>query len=210
METFMEDCGLPLVLASASPRRKALLASMGIEFEVIISNVKEVDIGATPTTLVEENATNKCNEVISRLSYPAVVISADTLVFCDGEVLSKPCNLNEARSMLQRLSGNTHQVITGIAVANTADGRKACGSETTDVTFRTLTEEEINTFIRVVNPIDRAGAYTVDGPGSLLVSRYDGCYYNVLGLPIVRLDKLLRKVGVFLFKRIRDDHAIFL
>lgn len=206
----MEDCKLPLVLASASPRRHSLLSSLGVEFEVIVSYAKEIDEGASPTTLVEENALAKCEEVSSRLAYPAVVISADTLVFCDGEVLSKPQDIDEARSMLLRLSGNTHQVITGIAVANTADGRKARGSETTDVTFRTLTEEEIETFIQVVKPIDRAGAYTVDGPGSLLVSRYDGCYYNVLGLPIVRLDKLLRKVGVFLFQRIHADKAKFL
>ncbi len=206
----MEDCKLPLVLASASPRRRSLLASIGIDFEVIVSYAEEVDEGASPTTLVEENACAKCEEVASRLAYPAVIISADTLVFCDGEVLSKPRDIEEARDMLRRLSGNTHQVITGIAVANTADGRKTRGSETTDVTFRPLTDEEIETFVHVVNPIDRAGAYTVDGPGSLLVSRYDGCYYNVLGLPIVRLDKLLRKVGVFLFQRINASQAKFL
>jgi len=206
----MEDCKLPLILASASPRRRSLLSSIGIDFEVIVSYAKEIDAGASPTTLVEENAWAKCEEVTSRVAYPAVVIAADTLVFCDGEVLSKPQDVDEARSMLQRLSGNTHQVITGIAVANTADGRRARGSETTDVTFRTLSDEEIETFIQVVNPIDRAGAYTVDGPGSLLVSRYDGCYYNVLGLPIVRLDKLLRKVGVFLFQRINAGKAKFL
>ncbi len=206
----MEDCKLPLVLASASPRRRFLLSSLGIDFEVVVSYAEERDEGNSPTAIVEENAVAKCEEVVSRLAYPAVVISADTLVFCDGEVLSKPQDIDEARSMLQRLSGNTHQVVTGIAVANTADGRRARGSETTDVTFRNLTEEEMETFIRVVNPVDRAGAYTVDGPGSLLVSRYDGCYYNVLGLPIVRLDKLLRKVGVSLFQRIDPTKAKFL
>lgn len=206
----MEDCKLPLILASASPRRQSLLSSIGVDFEVIVSYVKEIDEGGAPATLVEENACAKCEEVISRVAYPAVIISADTLVFCDGEVLSKPQDIDEARSMLRRLSGNTHQVITGIAVANTADGRRARGSEITDVTFRSLSDEEIETFIRVVNPIDRAGAYTVDGPGSLFVSRYDGCYYNVLGLPIVRLDKLLRKVGVFLFQRINARKAKFL
>jgi len=206
----MEDCKLPLILASASPRRHSLLASLGVDFEVMVSSAKEIDEGISPTSIVEENATAKCEEVASRLAYPAVIISADTLVFCDGEVLSKPQDIEEARSMLYRLSGNTHQVVTGIAVANTADGRKARGSETTDVTFRSLTDEEIETFVQVVNPLDRAGAYTVDGPGSLLVSRYDGCYYNVLGLPIVRLDKLLRKVGVSLFQRINAEKAKFL
>ncbi len=206
----MEDCGLPLVLASASPRRRALLASLGVEFEVVPSVVDEVDYGDSPTTIVERNALAKCEDVARRLSYPSVVISADTLVFLEGEVLSKPKDLSDAKRILRLLSGNTHQVITGLAILNTRDGRVVQGSEITDVTFRPLTEEEIDIFVGVVNPLDRAGAYTVDGPGSLLVSRYDGCYYNVLGLPLVRLDKLLRKVDVNLFSRIRKERATFL
>ena len=206
----MVDCGLPLVLASASPRRKALLASLGIDFEVIPSQASEIDYGNSPTEIVERNALIKCEEVVKRLTYPAVVISADTLVFLEGEVLSKPKDFADAKRILRLLSGNTHQVITGLAVINTKDKKKFQGSETTDVTFRSLSDEEIETFIKIVNPLDRAGAYTVDGPGSLLVSRYDGCYYNVLGLPLVRLDKLLRKAEVNLFSRMRRDKATFL
>lgn len=206
----MEDCNLPLVLASASPRRRALLASLGVQFEVYPSEVKEIDDGDSPSAIVERNALLKCEDVVKKINYPAVVISADTLVFLEGEVLSKPKDLQDAKRILKMLSGNTHQVVTGIAVINTADNRKAQGSETTDVTFRQLNDEEIEKFVEIVHPLDRAGAYTVDGPGSLLVSRYDGCYYNVLGLPIVRLDKLLRKVGVNLFSRISKDRAKFL
>lgn len=206
----MNDCGLPIVLASASPRRRALLASLGVEFEVMPSSAEEKEDGHSPEELVIHNARAKCKDVANRLTGPSVVIGADTLVICGDRVLSKPSDKDSARSMLRMLSGRTHCVFTGIAVLNMKDGRKAEGFEVTEVTFRTLSEEEIDTFIRVVQPLDRAGAYTVDGPGSLLVSRYNGCYYNVLGLPIVKLDDLLREVGVLLFTRIRSEQAIFL
>ncbi len=112
--------------------------------------------------------------------------------------------------MLRRLSGRTHQVVTGIACADTGTGVLVHGSETTDVTFRELCEGEIARFVETVQPLDRAGAYTVDGPGSLLVARYDGCYQNVLGLPIVRLDLLLRELGFNLFDHLDPERAVFL
>ncbi len=201
---------IPLVLASASPRRRALLAALGLEFEVITSDAAENDEGAVPAAIVEANARAKRDDVARKLTHPAVIIAADTLVFLDEHVLSKPADPEEARAMLRRLSGNTHQVVTGIAVVNTETGQTAEGAETTDVTFRTLAESEITRFVDIVNPLDRAGAYTVDGPGSLLVARYDGCYQNVLGLPIVKLDKLLRLIGLRLFDRIQPRLARFL
>ena len=112
--------------------------------------------------------------------------------------------------MLRQLSGNTHQVITGLALLDMTTGKKVMGAETTDVTFRKLSDAEIQRFVDIVNPVDRAGAYTVDGPGSLLVARYDGCFQNVLGLPIVKLDKLLRQLDVHLFTRMQPEKASFL
>lgn len=199
-----------IVLASASPRRRALLESLGLALEVVVSDAPEVDAGSVPAAIVEANARAKRDAVMARLDRPAVVIAADTLVFLEEQVLSKPADLDEARGMLRRLSGNTHQVVTGLAVADTATGRRAEGSETTDVTFRPLQDAEIERFVGIVRPLDRAGAYTVDGPGSLLVARYDGCYQNVLGLPMVRLDKLLRQIGVELFSLMDGDRAKFL
>ncbi len=199
-----------IVLASASPRRRALLESLGLALEVVVSDAPEVDAGSVPAAIVEANARAKRDAVMARLDRPAVVIAADTLVFLEEQVLSKPADLGEARGMLRRLSGNTHQVVTGLAVADTATGRCAEGSETTDVTFRPLQDAEIERFVGIVRPLDRAGAYTVDGPGSLLVARYDGCYQNVLGLPMVRLDKLLRQIGVELFSLMDGDRAKFL
>lgn len=199
-----------IVLASASPRRRALLAALGVVYESVTSDAPEIDAGPSPAGIVEANAIRKRDDVAAKLNAPAVVIAADTLVFLDEHVLSKPADAAEARRMLERLSGRTHQVLTGIAIIDTATGKTATGHETTDVTFRNLTGEEIARFVEIVNPIDRAGAYTVDGPGSLLVARYDGCYMNVLGLPIVRLDLLLREVDVRLFDRMHPSRAVFL
>ncbi len=200
----------PLVLASASPRRRALLAALGVDFDVVTSDAEEVFDGPTNAGIVETNAIAKRDDVAARLEGPSVVIGADTLVFLDHHILGKPANTDEAKAMLRTLSGKTHQVLTGIAVADMSSGREAVASETTDVTFRTLSEDEIDRFCDIVNPVDRAGAYTVDGPGSLLVAGYRGCYQNVLGFPMVRLDLLLREIGVSLFARMRPDRASFL
>ncbi|GMU94476.1 MAG: Maf-like protein [Candidatus Hydrogenedentota bacterium] len=199
-----------IVLASASPRRKALLAALGIDFEVLPSHVREIDEGESPVEIVVANARRKRDDVASRAGGPAVVIAADTLVFLDDRVLSKPRDLEEARAMLRRLSGRTHQVVTGVAVIDTGSGSTAEGSETSQVKFRALSDEEIAHFVHAVRPIDRAGAYTVDGPGSLLVERYEGCFQNVLGLPIVRLDQLLREVGYNLFDLMDGGKSVFL
>ena len=198
-----------VVLASASPRRKALLAALGLTVEVMASDVAETADGS-PADAVIANACAKRDDVAKRLSEPALVIGADTLVALDVHVFGKPADAAEARRMLAQLAGKTHQVYTGAAVVDTATGRAAEGVERTDVTFRALSDGEIDRFVEAVNPLDRAGAYTVDGPGSLLVERYDGCYQNVLGLPTVRLDRLLRQVGHDLFKLMDGARATFL
>jgi septum formation protein len=199
-----------IVLASASPRRKELLSDLGINAAVVPSSVEEMLNAASPASLVRRNARAKRDDVAARITGPAVVIAADTLVFLRGQVLAKPVNLDEARAMLRRLSGKTHQVVTGVAVCDTARGRKAEGHETTKVTFRRLSSREIDRFVDAVRPLDRAGAYTVDGPGSLLVRRYDGCFQNVLGLPIGRLDAVLRRIGLSLFDLMDPARARFL
>jgi len=198
-----------IVLASASPRRQALLAALGLAFEVIVSDAREIFEG-TPADIVVVNARAKRDDVVRWLDAPALVIAADTLVFLGEHVLGKPADSAEACAMLSRLSGNTHQVLTGISILDTHTGKSAEGFESTDVTFRALTHAEIQRFVHSVNPVDRAGAYTVDGPGSLLVARYAGCYQNVLGLPIVRLDLLLREIGYSLFDLMDPSRCTFL
>lgn len=197
------------MLASASPRRRALLSDLGVVFDVMVSDADESFEGE-PACMVVGNARAKCDDVAGRLGEPAVVVGADTLVFLGDRPLGKPRDAAEARRMLADLSGVTHQVITGVSVVDTESGKTVDGSEVTDVTFRELTEEEIARFVEIVNPVDRAGAYTVDGPGSLLVARYDGCYQNVLGLPIVRLDCLLRSIGHSLFEWMKPERCRFL
>lgn len=199
-----------IVLASASPRRRALLAALGLEIEVVPSRAPEIDEGTSPEIIVVENARRKRDDVAGRLDRPALVIAADTLVFLNGHVLSKPRDLDEARAMLARLSGRTHDVLTGVAVIDTRTGQCAEGHERTGVTFRELTPAEIDHFVHAVKPLDRAGAYTVDGPGSLLVARYDGCYQNVLGLPVVRLHTLLLELGHDLFEMMDGPRSVFL
>jgi len=198
-----------IVLASASPRRKALLRALGLTFDVIVSDAEEITDGP-PEEAVVTNARAKRNDVAARLDSPALVIAADTLVVIDGEALGKPADLDEARAMIRRLSGRTHQVLTGIAIRDMAAGCDAEGTESTDVTFRHLPEDSIRRFVDAVKPTDRAGAYTVDGPGSLLVERYSGCYQNVLGLPMVRLDILFGQLGYNLFEMMHPPRAVFL
>lgn len=198
-----------VVLASASPRRRALLEALGVEIEVVPSDADEV-AGTDPRETVLVNARAKRDAVAGRLEGAAIVIAADTEVFIDGTVLGKPGDLAEARAMLERLAGRTHHVLTGLSLFDTDSGRSAEGVETTDVTFRALTAGEIERFVSAVRPLDRAGAYTVDGPGSLLVAAYGGCYQNVLGLPVVRLDQLLRELGHSLFEWMNAERSVFL
>ena len=190
-----------VILGSASPRRRELLESVGLEFEVVPSAVAEVDHDrGSPQETVVRNALAKAQDVAARVDDDALVIGADTLVFAGDRALGKPGSLDEARGMLRMLSGVTHQVYTGVAVVRTTDGHEATGYQVTDVTFRDLSDSDIDSYIAQVNPLDRAGAYTVDGPGSLLAVRFNGCFYNVLGLPMVVLDTQLAQFGVSLFK----------
>jgi septum formation protein len=199
-----------ILLASASPRRRALLAALGTSFDVWAAQAEEVDEGESPEMIVIANAERKCRAAAQCHPGHDLIISADTLVFLGNEVLSKPGDLAEARAMIRRLSGNTHHVVTGLAIYDRASNRYVTGSETTGVRFRELSDEEIACFVETVRPLDRAGSYTVDGPGSLLVAAYEGCYQNVLGLPLVRLDLILRTLGYNLFEMINGDAARFL
>lgn len=201
---------LSVLLASASPRRKALLGALGCSFDVWAAQAEEIDEGTSPESIVIGNAERKCRAAVNAHPHHDLIISADTLVFLDGKVLSKPGDLDEAQTMLRTLSGQTHHVVTGLALYDRPSERYVTGAETTGVRFRELSDEEIACFVHTVKPVDRAGAYTVDGPGSLLVAAYDGCYQNVLGLPLVRLDLLMRDFGYSLFDRINGDTARFL
>ena len=172
-----------IVLASASPRRRELLERAGLAFQVVVSPAEEIhDASIVPETLCEMNAELKARAVAADLP-EAAVIGADTLVFIDGEPLGKPADLDEARSMLRRLSGRAHRVCTGVCVIFPG-GRKRVFHATTEVFFRVLDDAAIEHYLTVANPLDKAGAYGIQESGDLIVERISGSYENVMGLPV--------------------------
>lgn len=186
---------MEIILASASPRRAQLLSQVGVDFRVVVSEVDETIVpGLPPVELVVELAKQKAQAVAQGLD-TGLVIGADTLVIADGRILGKPASEAEATDMLRQLSGKNHTVATGVAVVKANTGEVAAGVETTEVWFRTLSETEISAYVASGEPLDKAGAYGIQGRGALLVSRLEGCFFNVVGLPLVKLLELLRRLG---------------
>mmetsp|Transcript_1087 Transcript_1087/g.2632 ORF Transcript_1087/g.2632 Transcript_1087/m.2632 type:complete len:236 (-) Transcript_1087:62-769(-) len=188
------------LLASASPRRRELLALLGLPLDVMTSGFAEdleTSSFSTPAEYVRATATGKCEAVLETLpgrrsdGRQDVVICADTVVTVDGNILEKPVDDAHARAMLRSLSGRTHEVFTAIIVA--VKGRRAIRSsvERTEVTFSELSDEEIDAYIETREPFDKAGGYGIQSKGSLLVKGINGDYFNVVGLPIAGLAKLL-------------------
>ena len=177
---------MPIVLASTSPRRRELLAGAGIVFEVVVSPAEEIHNAAMlPDVLCEINATLKAS-AIANVRPDSTVIGADTLVFIDGIPLGKPADLHEAREMLRRLSGRTHQVCTGVCVIDPGGGKNVF-HEITEVTFLPLDEAAIDRYLAVANPLDKAGAYGIQESGELIISGIRGNYDNVMGLPVAKV-----------------------
>jgi nucleoside triphosphate pyrophosphatase len=188
--------GLPvrLVLASQSPRRRELLALIGIPHEVHPADLDESLLpGESPPEHAERLARSKAQTIAGR-EPAAVVIGADTIVVLDGEILGKPRDAGEAARTLRRLSGRTHTVHTAVAVAH--HGRVVSGIESVEVTFRPLTDAQIETYIATGEPMDKAGAYGIQGYGAVIVERVHGDYFAVMGLALGRLVGLLESVGV--------------
>ena len=187
---------MEIILASQSPRRRELLERMGIRnFRVVSADIDErEEEQLPPEQLVCRLASRKAEAVAEKAPKGAVIIAADTVVSLDGTVLGKPGDKREAFKMLSTLSGNRHQVYTGLCVI--WDGDKRTEYEVTDVTFRELGEKEIEDYIATGEPMDKAGAYGIQGYGALLVERIEGDYYNVMGLPVGRLVQMLRRVDV--------------
>lgn len=186
-----------LVLASQSPRRQELLWQLGLDFRVENTAVQECAEGGSPEHLAEENARRKADYAAKR--WPdALVIGADTLVVVGGLVLGKPATASEAEQMLCTLSGRQHDVITGVALRH--GHSLEVFHVVTHVWFRSLLDYEIERYIQSGEPFDKAGAYGIQGIGGVFVERIDGCYFNVVGLPIQRLACALRGWGLDLFR----------
>jgi septum formation protein len=187
-----------LVLASASPRRRELLAGLGLAFDVVPSAVVESlppdPAPGTAPALAVDLALAKARDVAGRLSPATVVLGADTLVVVDGRPFGKPASPDDARRMLAALAGRAHEVVTGLAVI--ADGRELTQAVLTRVVMRPYADGEIEAYLATAEPYDKAGAYAVQGRGARLVAAVEGCYTNVVGLPVTTTARLLRAAGL--------------
>jgi septum formation protein len=183
-----------LILASASPRRRELLTQAGYRFAVQPSSIPESrQPGEDAICFATRLAREKAEEVFARLpspTAPVMVLGADTVVVCDGEVMGKPADAAEATRMLLLLSGRTHQVVTGVAVV-WASGSAEVAAELTQVTMRTLCPQEVADYVASGEPMDKAGAYAIQGYAGRWIPRIHGCYFNVVGLPLSLVTSLL-------------------
>ena len=189
----MDD--MKLILASGSPRRRELLAGAGYSFDVIVSDAEEsMDDASDPAAVAKHNALVKAAAVSSEAPAGALVIGADTIVVLDGHIFGKPADAAQAAQFLAELSGRTHQVITGVALV--MGDAFFSFHETTDVVFKDLDEQTIAAYVATGDPLDKAGAYGIQSSGDMLVDHIEGDYDNVVGLPVTRLSRMLRKLGI--------------
>ena len=184
------------ILASASPRRKEILENLGLKFSVITSDADESSDITDPEALTKELAKRKGLAVYELLLKKGeltdtVIISADTVVYCDGEILGKPHDKNDAERMIRMLSGKAHTVTSGVALIY--NGKTYSAAATTKVFFDELDENFINDYINSDEPYDKAGSYAIQGKAAPVISKIDGCYFNVVGLPVHRLNLLHRE-----------------
>ncbi|MDH7577191.1 MAG: Maf family protein [Bacillota bacterium] len=190
-----------IILASASPRRAALLRSLGVPFRVLPSQIEEnTKLNLAAPELALKQAGQKA-EVIALRHPQAIVLGADTIVCCGEEVLGKPRDYREAFQMLQMLAGRVHEVSTGLVLRQESTGRLREEVVTTRVFFRNLSEEEIRGYLATGESFDKAGGYGIQGYGALLVEKIEGCYFNVVGLPLAKLGEMFKDFGVDLLCR---------
>jgi septum formation protein len=182
------------ILASQSPRRKKLLKLLGLNFKIFHPQIEENHKGEKPLTYAKKLAEEKA-EAANRKFKNKIIIAADTIVVIDNHILEKPISENDAKRMLKTLSGRTHIVYTAICVINQLNGKKITDYEKTFVTFRKLNPAEIDEYIKTGSCMDKAGAYGIqDDLGAVFVSKVNGCYYNVVGLPLQKLYLILNSI----------------
>ena len=186
---------MKIILASQSPRRRELLGQVGLTFEIVSPEVDEAQYGGLPPReLVQTLSREKALDAARRVPAGSLVLGADTVVVLDGQALGKPDGPEGARAMLTALSGRTHEVWTGFTLCR--DGAVHTEAVATEVTFRALAPEEIDRYVATGEPLDKAGAYGIQGRGALLVAQIRGDYSNVVGLPLCAVGQALRRFGV--------------
>ncbi len=185
-----------LILASASPRRRELLEQLGVPFTVVVAGVTEYEAAdADPRSLVAHNAALKADWVAAR-NPGTIVLGADTTVFLDDSVLNKPRDRAEARVMLSRLAGRTHTVFTGLAMRGATADLKFDGHVESGVTFKPLSDRDIEAYLARVNTLDKAGGYSIQEHSDLIVAGYTGSYTNIMGLPLETTKQILTRCGL--------------
>lgn len=190
-----------IILASASPRRTEILNQLGLDFQVIPSEVSEVipEKSTAPQELVTKLALHKAADVARKLEQ-GLIIGADTLVVLGDTIFGKPSGPEEAVKMISILNGKIHSVYTGIAMVQVPSGQTEVGYSETKVKFRTLSKEEIQSYVATGEPLDKAGAYGIQGKGGVLVEGIEGCYFNVMGLPLSKLAEMLQKFEISIWR----------
>jgi septum formation protein len=191
----MKHKSLPIILASASPRRKRLLEQINVKFKTLSVDLDEKQLpNEKPFRMVKRLADEKLQLALQKIE-SGIIITADTIVVLDGKIIGKPKDEIDAVKILKRLSGRRHIVYTGFAVFNTSTNIKICSYEKTFVQFRKLTNEEISLYVDSGSPMDKAGAYGIqDDFGAVFIQAINGCYYNVVGLPLSRVYHALKEV----------------
>jgi septum formation protein len=185
-----------LILASASARRAEILRAAGFDFTVLPSAIDEAPLpGETPEDLVQRLAGAKAERAAAREKTPVIVIGADTEVVLDGTVLGKPRSDDDARQMLTRLAGRMHSVITGVMLIRVPDGERCSFVASTQVEFAKISPDEIRRYVATAEPFDKAGGYAIQGRAGCYIPRVEGCYFNIVGLPLARLYQALLKLG---------------
>lgn len=184
-----------IILASKSPRRREILSGLGIDFEVVTKDTDESSDIVDPIMLVKELAYRKGMAVKDQIKdSDSLIISADTVVSVDNKILGKPTSEQDAAKMLKALSGKTHQVISGVTLIH--NDRIITDYEITDVTFSDLSDNVIKNYISTLEPMDKAGAYAIQGLASMLIKGINGCYFNVVGFPVFKFAQMLKEIGI--------------
>lgn len=186
---------MKIILASQSPRRASILDQIGFDYEIFPSTVDEdKNVPDIPVDHVIELSHRKAINVKKRYTHSYdIIIAADTIVVYNNTILGKPIDSSHAYKMLSRLNNTSHEVFTGITILN-SKGKSVSNYEVTKVYFRNLSDTEIEKYIKTKEPLDKAGAYGIQGKGAILVEKIEGCYYNVVGLPIAKLLEMLKKI----------------
>lgn len=185
------------ILASKSPRRRELLKNIGMDFEVMASNFDESTVpkDIEPQLYVQELALCKAMSLVKQCDKDSLIIGADTVVCADGEIIGKPCGRREAISMLSSLSGKAHKVYTGVALVSAENAGSMTSCEETTVYFDEIPLEEIEYYVNTYAPFDKAGAYGIQEYAGVFIKKIEGDYFNIVGLPVHLLHKLIRKFG---------------